>query len=333
MYSLKNIFTNSKYNSIIFNEEETKAIERKIYTKQSRGKQSHGKETAYIKCLVRNKEVQLKPEEAVRQLYLYRLINTYNYPISRIAVEYPVQFGREKKRADIVIFENENSNVEYIIVELKRPNFEDGKEQLRSYCYATNAKIGVWTNGKNISHYVRKQDEKKTDRILFESLDDLPTADQDLEDILKDPKTIDYLRKNDVLKSERKTLSELIKEIEDEVLANSGEDVFEEVFKLIYTKLYDELQCTRDETKILEFRNYGGTDKKLKERIQTLFKKAKGKWKGVFKIDDEIELTASHLAVCVSSLQNVKLFNSNLEVIDDAFEYLMNKTQKSEKGQ
>jgi type I restriction enzyme M protein len=35
----------------------------------------------------------------------------------------------------------------------------------------------------------------------------------------------------------------------------------------------------------------------------------------------------------VSFLQDVKLFNSNLEVVDDAFEYLANKEQKGEKGQ
>ena len=29
----------------------------------------------------------------------------------------------------------------------------------------------------------------------------------------------------------------------------------------------------------------------------------------------------------------VKLFNSNLDVVDDAFEYLMGKAQKGEKGQ
>jgi len=39
------------------------------------------------------------------------------------------------------------------------------------------------------------------------------------------------------------------------------------------------------------------------------------------------------LAVCVASLEKVKLFNSNLEVVDDAFEYLINKSSKGEKGQ
>ena len=34
-----------------------------------------------------------------------------------------------------------------------------------------------------------------------------------------------------------------------------------------------------------------------------------------------------------ASLESVKLFNSNLEVVDDAFEYLINKSSKGEKGQ
>lgn len=44
-------------------------------------------------------------------------------------------------------------------------------------------------------------------------------------------------------------------------------------------------------------------------------------------------LSPSHLAVCVASLQDIKLFNNNLDVVDDAFEYLMSKAQKGEKGQ
>ncbi len=46
-----------------------------------------------------------------------------------------------------------------------------------------------------------------------------------------------------------------------------------------------------------------------------------------------MQLTPSHLAVCISSLEGVKLFNSNLDVVDEAFEYLINKSSKGEKGQ
>ena len=54
---------------------------------------------------------------------------------------------------------------------------------------------------------------------------------------------------------------------------------------------------------------------------------------GVFPEGETFQLSDSHLAVCVSSLQDVKLFNSNLLVVDEAFEYLVNKSAKGEKGQ
>lgn len=85
--------------------------------------------------------------------------------------------------------------------------------------------------------------------------------------------------------------------------------------------------------RVMEFRNTGQTGAELKQKIQDLFDDARTKWKGVFPEGSTFELTDSHLSVCVSSLQDVKLFNSNLLVVDEAFEYLVNKSAKGEKGQ
>ena len=134
-------------------------------------------------------------------------------------------------------------------------------------------------------------------------------------------------------KKKKRSLKSIILEMEDEVLASDGVDAFEEVFKLIFIKLFDELQNTRGRTKNLEFRNYGESDPQLKQTIENLFDKAKKEWSGIFSDDEKIKLTPSHLCVCVSSLQDVKLFNSNLDVIDDAFEYLVPEVSKSKKGQ
>ncbi len=71
----------------------------------------------------------------------------------------------------------------------------------------------------------------------------------------------------------------------------------------------------------------------MKAAIQSLYDEARGKWEGVFPADDKIRLTPEHLQVCVGSLEQWKLFNSNLDVVDDAFEYLVNKSSKGEKGQ
>ncbi len=274
----------------------------------------------YVECLVRKKDIKLTPEEVVRQLYLLVLNQQYQYPYTRMQIEYAVHFGREVKRADIVIMDKIQPTVPYIIVEVKKPKLKDGKEQLKSYCNATGSTMAIWTNGQAITYYHRK------DPNYFEPIPNIPNYSQSLKDILTERVTIDDLIKIDILKTQKRSLKDIILEMEDEVLANAGVDVFEEVFKLIFIKLYDELSTTRakqykDSNNInLEFRNYGESDGELKEKIEGLFTKAKDQWGGVFTNDEKIRLTPSHLSVGVSSLQDVKLFNSNLDVIDDAFE-------------
>ena len=318
MKKINEILKNSNYDDAQFSEEELNQFEDKIYYKNT---------VPYVQCIIREKEIKLTPEEIIRQLYLNKLINVYGYSKDRITLEYPIHFGREVKRADIVISDINDPLVPYIIVELKKPKLTEGKEQLKSYCNATGAPIGVWTNGEQISYYNRK------DPNYFEDITNIPKVTEKLSDIINEQITYDELKKIDKLQTEKKSLKNLIKEMEDEVLASAGVDSFEEVFKLIFTKLYDELMAARDKTAYLKFRNSGCTEMELYNKISDLFEEAKNKWRGVFDENSKILLTPSHLSVCVASLQNVKLFNSNLDVVDDAFEYLMSKSSKGEKGQ
>ncbi|MGI9256983.1 MAG: N-6 DNA methylase [Salinispira sp.] len=361
---IQTVLKDSNYRLALFSDDEIQALREKIFTKTAKDK-----ETPFINCIIRDKDIRLKPEEVVRQLYAARLIKHYGYSKERLAFEHSVNFGREKKSSDIVIFDKDRSDTAYIIVELKKPNLKDGKNQLRSYCNATGAPIGVWTNGEQISHYHRK------DPNYFEDITDIPRNQQSLKDILSERFTLKYLVITDKVSNERKSLKDIILEMEDEVLANAGVDVFEEVFKLIFTKLYDEYLSQSDKAilnhftrkvtetavqetdpqyidgqdydalkeavsgvsderfRVMEFRNTGQTDTELKHKIQNLFDRAKEQWKGVFPEGAAFELSDSHLSVCVSSLQDVKLFNSNLLVVDEAFEYLVNKSAKGEKGQ
>lgn len=348
---LSDILKDSSYNLSLFSVKDIKALEQKIKIVKNK---------PFVECVIRDKEVYLKPEEVVRQLYAMKLLKEYGYPKQRIKFEHPIHFGREVKIADIVVFDKDRPTVEYIIVELKKPKLQEGKNQLRSYTNATGAPIAVWTNGKQITHYNRK------DPNYFEEITDIPKADQKLEDILKERFTLRDLIIKDALLNDRITLKAKIEDMEDEVLANAGVDVFEEVFKLIFTKLYDETKSKDDKVfidrivkrklkkndigdfeklksilnniedddfRVLEFRNTGQTDAELKLKIQKLFDEAKKKWPGVFAVESKIDLSPSHLSICVSSLQDVKLFNSNLQIIDEAFEYLVNKSSKGEKGQ
>lgn len=363
---IQTILRDSNYHLDLFTNTEVQALRKEILIQTIKGK-----ETAFIHCSIRRKSIQLKPEELIRQLYAARLLNHYCYPRQRVRFEHLVNFGREKKRADIVILDKDRPDTPYIIAEIKKPKLQDGKDQLRSYCNATGAPIAIWTNGQQISHYHRK------DPNYFEEITDIPNADQTLADILNERFTLKDLILKDKLAAERKSLKDIILELEDEVLANAGVDVFEEVFKLIFTKLYDEFKSqddkmfinrllrqsintaiqetdqdyevehpdyemlrkavediNDDDFRTMEFRNTGQTDSELKTKIQHLFDDAKNQWKGVFpEYSTTFELSDSHLSVCVSSLQDVKLFNSNLQIVDEAFEYLVSKSAKGEKGQ
>ena len=351
MKNILNIIKDSNYSLSLFDVKLVNKLENKITEKDGK---------FYVVCTIRDKEIVLKPEEVVRQLYAMKLLEEYGYPKQRIKFEHAIHFGREVKSADIVIFDKDRPTVEYIIVEIKKPKLQDGKNQLRSYTNATGAPIAVWTNGGQISHYNRK------DPNYFEDITDIPKADQTLEDILQERFTLKDLIIKDKIPNEGKSLKTIIQEMEDEVLANAGVDVFEEVFKLIFTKLYDELQSKKDKMRleiyledklskedrgdydkvkeilakiddssfrVLEFRNTGQSESELKKKIQKLFDEAKAKWPGVFDEASQLQLSPSHLSVSVSSLQDIKLFNSNLQIIDEAFEYLVNKSSKGEKGQ
>ncbi len=125
---IQTILKDSNYDLSLFSANEIDLLRQQVFTKINRGK-----ETPYAKCIVRGKDIQLKPEEIVRQLYTAQLINKYGYPKKRLAFEYAVTFGREKKKADIVIFDKDRIDAPYIIVELKKPKLKDGKDQLRSY--------------------------------------------------------------------------------------------------------------------------------------------------------------------------------------------------------
>lgn len=323
--SVDTIFQNSetKHGLTLFEPKDIAWIEKQLFEKSGK---------PYIKCQVKDTDRPAKPEELVRQLYLRRLLTHYNYPKDRIDVETEVHIGVEKKRADIVIYDKDQPTARYIIVEVKKPKRGDGKEQLRSYCNATGAPIGVWTNGNEIEFWHRR------DPNYFEPMLDIPDGSMSFSDFLNKPFTLNDLIERDAKEAQTQpSLKDLIVEMEDEVLAKEGADVFEEVFKLIFAKIYDEWKSGNEDRtartpRNLQFRNVG-TESEVKKRIENLFDAAKKKWEKVFPDKDVIELTPSALATCVAFLENRKLLNSNLDLVDEAFEYLINKTSKGEKGQ
>ncbi|MFH1920507.1 MAG: N-6 DNA methylase [Planctomycetota bacterium] len=285
----------------------------------------------YLTCYATGRDRPAKPEEIVRQLYVKMLMDDYGYPRERLAIEKPVQMGSavHDKPADIVIWDKDDPTAAYIIVECKKPKRSDGLEQLKSYCNAEGSPIGVWTNGGETIHLHRR------DPNYYQNLPDIPRVTQTLSELLNERWTLDKLAEQNVLVKEQTTLKKIILDMENLVLANAGVDAFEEVFKLIYAKLYDEARAAQGgkRKQYLQFRVGGATPNEFKQKINDLFDRATQKWPGVFLDGERIDLTPEHLVTCGSYLENVKLFNSNLQVIDEAFEYLSVEVGKGKKGQ
>jgi type I restriction enzyme M protein len=202
-------------------------------------------------------------------------------------------------------------------------------EQLKSYCNAEGSPIGLWTNGGETIALHREEPN------IFRNLPDLPTATQKLADLLSEQWTLEDLTKRNKLVTERTSLKSVILDMENLVLSNAGVDSFEEVFKLIFAKLYDEWQAGRGGSRskrYLDFR-VTGSAREFEAKVTSLFNRAKMQWRGVFDDGERLNLEPDHLKSCGSFLEDIRLFESNLQVIDEAFEYLSLKYAKGEKGQ
>jgi len=278
------------------------------------------------------------PEEIVRQLFLFELTEHYGYPINRIKCEQTVSFGRNGRgRADIVVYQ-EDEETPWILIEVKSPSQNNSIQQLKSYLNNEGSPLGVGINGNSITRLFRPYPKEYDD-----SFPDIPTEAEyqqvkheespaaSIKDIVLNRKwTLIELSKINIEK--QFNLRKIIEVLEELVLANSGADSFTEIFKLIYAKLYDEWEAENRQDNSLLFRQYKNAEI-TKREIGKLFADAKKEWHGIFSQSDVIELTPEHLNVCVGELTEVKLFSSNLRIIDEAFEYLIPDVAKSKKGQ
>ena len=318
---IQKIFSASdvKHGISLFTQDEITAVENMI-TEQD-GKY-------FIKCQIKERTKVAKPEEVVRQLWIYRLLTEYGYTRERIDVEKVIYFGSrvEPGAADIVVY-HEDLEHYYILFEVKRPSRTAGLEQLKSYCNAEGTPIGVWSNGNEIIRLHREEPN------LFIEIPRIPKVSETLRDILTERWTLRWLEEHDELKQGKTTLKKILLDLEELVLGNAGVKAFDEIFKLIYAKLYDEWKGINDLNYQLEFFVGDRSPEQVKRAITNLLNGAKRTWSGVFEPTDRIELMDTHLKICVSFLEKIKLFNSNLRIIDEAFEYLIPDVSKKKEGQ
>lgn len=263
------------------------------------------------------------PEEIVRQLWVYKLMTNYKYGKDEIGLEVPVNFGTEvgTKAADIVVYTDDVKETPKIIIECKKPKRKDGIEQLKSYMNAKGAPVAVWSNGQDSIILYRPYPNNYED-----TLSDIPAKGQEPKDVLNKKRTLSQLKTEFNFKH-------IIQQLEELVLADSGKDEFNEIFKLIFAKIWDEKEAEENrKNQAVEFGK--ALDEQITyDRINGLFHSACEEWPGIFKDGEDIDLAKRHLQVCVGPIENVRLMGSNLRIMDDAFEYLLPTEAKKKKGQ
>ena len=276
----------------------------------------------FIHCRIRSKRLKFKPEEVVRQKVLGFLTGELGYSPDQISVEVPVVMGAavHEKAADIVIYEDTTKKKEIIIVEVKKPNRKDGIDQLKAYMNATGAPFGFWSDGVDEKFLLRTGANDFSKPIWR-----LPRPGETLDDL------------DEALTREKlvpvKDLYGVFKDVEQEILAHQSLDTFNEIFKVVFAKLYDERVNLPTSASTPSFK-MGLTEgsASVTKRVHSLFDKAKVKWKDVYLPADKIELSESNIAYCVQALQQYHLIRSG-DVLGTAFELMVNKEMKGDMGQ
>ena len=275
-----------------------------------------------------------KPEEAVRQEYERQLVNAYHYPKDHLDIEaqIPRGSGHFPDFADIVIYRNgtdrDAASDILGIVELKRPDREDGVSQLKSYMTATSAQWGVWTNGDTI-HYVFRDPSDPT-RIIDNLVYTIPVFGQLVADV-------GNLSKDDLRPYHPAELKLVFRRISNSIYANASlgrrEQLGAEMIKLIFAKILDETTYPDSPP---DFRmQVGESPESVRERIAGLFRRVVDYFQGdeIYAPHDELELDAQSVAEVVGQLERGSLTGTDADVVGDAFEVFAQPRFAGERGQ
>ncbi len=281
------------------------------------------------------------PEEYVRQTVEKRLVNEHKYSRDRICVEYTVQIGSGKKRADIVIFSDEETDKKQenikIIIECKSEKIEannakDGVAQLKSYMSACpNAEWGMWTNSKEKFVFKKFTDDKGV--IQFMDYNDIPSADGNIDDINR-PKRASLKNASD------DNLLFTFKTCHNHIYVNEGmqkQPAFFELLKVIFCKIEDE----RNIPKALEFyatseeRSNSDGQLTVKNRIEKIFDRVKKEKKNakIFDPNDTIKLNPRTLSYIVSEIQKYSLLNTRIDIKGKAYEEIVGANLRGDRGE
>lgn len=279
-------------------------------------------------------ELNATPEEVeATQVFSKILVEDYKYPKEYIQTrpQYHVKSRpsdtKKEYPVDIAVFNSTNKNEDtiYLIVECKKKNRKDGKNQLEDYMRFSKARLGVWFNG---DEKLTIQKIEKDGLVEFEEISDIPSFGQRVEDVGK------YLRKDLEAPTNLKTIFKVMRNYlaPNAVGVTRDESLAQQLINLIFCKIYDE-KYTKP-TDMVNFRS--GVDEpvdEVKSRILKIFEGVKERYPDVIESDDNIILDSNSIAYVVGQLQRYCLLEASRDAVGDAFEVFIGHALKGAQGQ
>ncbi len=282
------------------------------------------------------------PEEYVRQTVEKRLINEHKYFKDHIKIEYGVQMGVGKKRADIVIFQEGATDEEkkdqhniQIIIECKKESVkptdkDNGIEQLKTYMAAcNNCEWGMWTNGLHKTVYRKVKNDKN--QTIFEEYNDIPSADGTTDEHERP-------NRNTLIKAYEDNLLFTFKTCHNIIYVNEGlqkQPAFFEFLKMIFCKIHDE----RNLLNPIEFfttskeRNYKDGQASVYKRISKIFEEVKKRHGQIFEENDVIKLHPRTVTYLTAELQKYALLTTDIDIKGKAYEELVGSNLRGDRGE
>lgn len=289
----------------------------------------------YIIDFISNIPVRNTPEEIqATQPYSQILVNDYKYEKNQIQTR-PQHFVKKSPSdtsgsfpIDIAVFKTaqKKENELYIIVECKKAHEKDGISQLKDYMTLSSAEFGVWYNGSDTPIYLQKILSKNG--IDFKQIPNIPKNGENVEDIGR------YKRKDLIVPHNLKAVFNSLRNhlAGNAVGTTRDEELAKQLINIIFAKIYDEKFTAPND--IVQFR--AGTNESeecVADRIGTLFKAVKTKYKEVIDVNDDINLDSHSLYYVVGQLHNYSLIDAKRDAIADAFETFIGYALKGPQGQ
>lgn len=273
------------------------------------------------------------PEEKIRANAYVELIEKYKYPEKRIDTEFLGSRREPKLPADIVVFEEDNKEKVFIVVETKagstKKDIEEAKREGLGNANLLNAKYILVIAGSERMAYNIEKHPSTVEKLEKYRIADIPVK------YGKEPK-YRYTKgdeKNDLIKAKFNELDNKFQLCHDEIWEGGKRDpavAFDEISKLIITKLYDERFTTHGDFYKFQIGTYE-EPREVALRVKQVYETVQKKNSDVFKA--KIELPDEMVFRIVEHLQDISLRTTDLDAKGRAFENFLGKLFRGEYGQ